>query len=226
MKLFKNSLTIILLIFILRPLQTTAQEYVFDAQRFAAVIANATVRGSAESTHNNYLGKINNNIETINTNAGAVVLAQTIIYNGLSQVNPALKDGIAVKNIAVTSADILSYLQQALDIAKSDPALLLVTTNLQTECRSKTIALISDISNYILKSGDNILADYNARDELLKKVNTQLQVIDGLAYGAWRAMYWAKQRGIIATINPFQNYINHDINTVNQIILNAKYLHQ
>lgn len=203
-----------------------AQEYVLDPQRFTAVISNGTVRSGAESTHNNYLGKINNNIDNINTNMGAVVLAQTIIYYSLSQVNSALKDGIAVKNMAVTSADILNYLQRAIELAKSDPALLLVTSRIQTECRSKTIALISDISNYILKSGDNILADYNARDELLKKVNTQLQIIDGLAYGAWRAMFWAKQRGIIATLNPFQNYINHDINTVNQIILNAKYLHQ
>ncbi|MDP9079974.1 MAG: hypothetical protein M3O71_21315 [Bacteroidota bacterium] len=226
MNRFKNRLAIILLIIILRPFPTIAQEYVFDGRRFAAVVSNASVRSSAESTHNNYLGKINNNFGNINTNMSAVVLAQTIIYNGLSQVNSTLKDGIAVKYMAVTSADILNYLQQALDLAKSDPALLLVTTRIQSECRSKAIALISDISNYILKSGENILADYNARDELLKKVNTQLQVIDGLAYGAWRAMYWAKQRGIIATINPFQNYINHDINTVNQIISNAKYIHQ
>lgn len=226
MNRFTNHLAILLLIIILKPFRTIAQEYVFDARRFAAVISNAIVRSSAESTHNNYLGKINDNIENINTNMGAVVLAQTIIYNGLSQVNSALKDGIAVKNMAVTTADILNYLQQALNLAKSAPALLLVASRIQTECRSKTIALISDISNYILKSGDNILADYNARDELLHKVSTQLQVIDGLAYGAWRAMYWAKQRGIIATINPFQNYINRDINTVNQIILNAKYLHQ
>src|ERR1700761_1690647 len=177
-----------------------AQEYVLDPYRLSDVISNGAVRSGAEATHNNYLGKINNNVEDINTNMSAVVLAQNIIYNGLSQVNSALKDGMAVKNMAVTSADIISYLQQALNLAKSDPALLLVTTKIQSECRSRAIALISDVSNYILKSGDNILADYNARDELLKKVNTQLQIIDGLAYGAWRAMFWAKQQGIFKTL--------------------------
>jgi len=201
-----------------------AQQYVFDPQRFSAVVSNGAVRSSAEATHNDYLDKINNHIEDINTNMSAVVLAQKIIYNGLSQVNSALKDGLAVKNIAVTSADIISYLQQALTLAKSDPALILVTTRIDAECRARAIALATDVSNYILKSGSNILADYNARDELLKKVNTQLQIIDGLAYGAWRAMFWAQQQGIIKALNPFQDYINHDINAANQIIFNAKYL--
>jgi hypothetical protein len=203
-----------------------AQEYVIDPQRFAAVIANGTARSGAESTHKQYLGKINNNVEDINTNMSAVVLAQNIIYNGLSEVNSALKDGLAVKNMAVTSADILNYLQLSLALAKSDPALLLVTTKIDAECRNRAIALIREVSNYILKSGNNILADYNARDELLKKVNAQLQIIDGLAYGAWRAMYWAQQQGIIKALNPFQDYINHDINAANQIIFNAKYLNQ
>jgi hypothetical protein len=202
-----------------------AQQYVFDPQRFSAVVANGAVRSGAEATHNDYLGKINNNVEDINTNMSAVVLAQNIIYNGLSQVNSALKDGLAVKNMAVTSADILSYLQQALALAKSDPALLLVTTQIDAECRTRAIALLSDVSGYILKSGSNILADYNARDELLKKVNTQLQIIDGLAYGAWRAMYWAQQEGVVKALNPFQDYINRDVTYVNQIIFNAKYLH-
>jgi len=201
-----------------------AQEYVLDPYRLSAVISNGAVRSGAEATHNNYLGKINNNVEDINTNMSAVVLAQNIIYNGLSQVNSALKDGLAVKNMAVTSADILGYLQQALTLAKSDAALLLVTTRLQNECSSRVITLVNDVSGFILKSGSNVLADYNARDELLKKVNTQLQIIDGLAYGAWRAMYWAQQQGIIKALNPFQDYIDHDINAANQIIFNAKYL--
>ena len=78
----------------------------------------------------------------------------------------------------------------------------------------------------MLKSGDNILADYNGRDQLLKKVTNTLQILDGLAYGAWRAMYWAKQRGIIASINPWQDFINKDKYFVQQIITNAKYLNQ
>jgi hypothetical protein len=201
-----------------------AQQYVFDPQYFTSVVSNGAVRSSAEQTHNQYLGKIHNNIDDININVGSVVTAQTIIYNSLSNVNSALKDGLAVKNMAFITNDMISYLNLSLELAKAEPYLLLFATNIQNEMRIKAVGLVSDVSAYVLKSGDNVLADYNSRDQLLRKVTQRLQILDGLAYGAWRAMYWAKQRGIVTSIDPFQTYINRDKLFVQQIIQNSKYL--
>lgn len=217
---------IVLLLTFCFKLSVHAQQYVFDPKYFVSVEANQAVRSSAEETHNQYLGKINNNIEDLNTNVGSVVLAQTIIYNGLSNVNSALKDGLEVKYMATITADMINYLNQALALAKSEPYLLLFATNIANEMKVRSVALVSEVSSYVLKSGDNILADYNGRDQLLKKVTTTLQILDGLAYGAWHAMYWAKQRGIIASINPWLDLINKDKYFVQQIITNAKYLNQ
>jgi hypothetical protein len=203
-----------------------AQSVVFDPQHFLAVMENGSVRSGAESTHNQYLGNINSNLNNINTNVGSVVLAQTIIYNALSDVNSALKDGIAVKNMSVEISDMVSYLNECLAMAKDDPYLLLFASNIESEMVTKSTALLTDVSGYILKEGGNVLADYNSRDELLRKVTQQLQILNSLAYRAWRAMYWAKERGLIASLNPFQAYINKDKQFVAQIIANAKYLKQ
>ncbi len=203
-----------------------AQQYVVDPWHFAAVTENAAVRSSAEATHDQYLGKISNNITDLNTNLGSVILAQTIIYQSLSNVNSALKDGLAVKNMTIIIADITNYIQQALSLAKSDPALLLVASSITSQMRARATLLVTDVSWYILKDGDNVLANYSARDELLHKVTQQLQIIDGLAYGTWRAMYWAKQRSIVYSLNPFSGYIDQDKSVVSQIIRNAKYLRQ
>jgi uncharacterized Zn ribbon protein len=204
----------------------SAQEYVIDYQHLVVVTENAAVRSSAEVTHDQYLGKINNNINNLNTNVGSVVLAQTMIYEGLSNVNSALKDGLAVKNMAVIIADMTGYIRQALDMAKSEPYLLVFAENISAEMQKRSFALVTDVSGYILKEGDNVLADYNSRDQLLRKVVTQLQILDGLAYGTWKAMYWAKERGVIASLNPFATYISQDSRIVSQIIQNAKYLRQ
>jgi hypothetical protein len=201
-----------------------AQEYVFDPQVCISVIENQVVRSSAETTHQQYLGKINTNINNINTNMGSVVLAQNMIYQGLSNVNSALKDGLAVKNLAVITADMTRYIKQALELAKSDPALLLFAGRISNEMRTHSVALVTDVSKYILKEGDNVLADYNARDELLRKVTQQLQILDGLAYGAWRSMFWAKERGVTASLDPFAGYISKDKLFVSRIISSAKYL--
>ena len=201
-----------------------AQEVVFDAQHFAAVMENGAARNSAEIAHNKYLSKISDNLSDIGINVSTVVLAQTIIYNALSDVNSALKDGIAVKNMSVMVSDMISYLDQCLTLAKTQPYLVLFASNIESEMVTKSIGLLTQVSGFILKEGGNVLADYNARDQLLAKVNQQLAILDGLAYGAWRAMYWAKEKGLLASLNPYANWINKDINFANQIIFNAKYL--
>ncbi|WP_432328090.1 hypothetical protein ACRQ5D_34120 [Mucilaginibacter sp. P25] len=218
----KNLISILLGTFCFTGVQ--AQKAVFDSKHYQSVIANASVRSSAEITHEQYLSKINTDIDDLNTNTGSVVLAQDMIYRGLSNVNSALKDGMQVRYIASVTLDITAYLNDCLDLTKEDPFLLVFAKPMTAELRQRCAALLSEVSGFILKEGDNVLADYNARDQLLQKVVTQLQIIDGLAYGAWRAMYWAKQQGLFKSMNPFRDFINHDRDYVTQIIRNAKYL--
>ncbi|NVM66926.1 hypothetical protein FHW88_005244 [Mucilaginibacter sp. SG538B] len=201
-----------------------AQKAVFDSKQYQSVIANAGVRSSAEITHQQYLSRINTDLDDLNTNTGSVVLAQNMIYRGLSNVNSALRDGMQVKYIASVSVDITAYLNGCLELTKEDPFLLVFAKPMTAELRQRCAALLSEVSGFVLKEGANVLADYNARDELLQKVVTHLQIIDGLAYGAWRAMYWAKQQGLCKSMNPFRDFINHDRDYVTRIISNAKYL--
>jgi len=203
-----------------------AQYVVFDPQHFATVIENGSVQSAAESTHSQYLDKINNNLQTINTNVGSVVVAQTMIYQGLSNVNSALKEGLAVKDMASIIADIVGYTNQTLAIARSEPYLLLFTQQYATEIQGRATRLLTDVSSFILKQGDNVLADYNSRDQLLRHARQELQIISGLAYGAYRAVFWAREKGIIASVNPYAAWINNDKVFVDDIIRNAKYLNQ
>jgi hypothetical protein len=203
-----------------------AQEVLIDPGHFQAAFDNGVVRSGAEVAHQQYLTGISQDIDNLNINTGAVVLAQNMIYQGLSNVNSALKNGLEVKNMTMVVADMTGYIAQALDLARSDPYLLVFARQISADMKSRALALVNDVSSYVLKSGGNMLADFNARDQLLHKIIQQLQLLDGLAYGAWKAMYWAKERGFIASATPFANYINRDKAYVLQIIQNAKYLKQ
>ena len=201
-----------------------AQEYVIDPQYLASVEANQAMRMGAEQTHNDYLNKINNNLNNLNMNVGSVVTAQSIIYNGLANVNSALKDGLEVKYMATITRDMISFVDQALTLATAQPYLLLFATGIANEMKARAVLLVSDVSGFVLKDGDNVLADYNGRDQLLRKVTMRLQILDSLAYGAWRAMYWASQQSMLYNLNPWQAYINKDKLFVQRIISAAKYL--
>jgi hypothetical protein len=200
------------------------QEVVVDVRHALVVQENQAVRMAAEGTHQQYLDKIGEDIRTVNTNAGSVVLAQTLVYNALANVNSVFRDGLMMKTIALTVADIKRYLAASLTLTRDDPFLLLVASQVQSEFAAKAGLMVSDISGFILKEGGNVLADYNGRDELLRHVLGQLQILDGMAYGAWKSMYWAKERGVLKTLNPFAGYINTDRQMVYRIIQSAKFL--
>ena len=201
-----------------------AQTVVYDQKHLQAVTENAAARIMGEVTHQQYLERIDQNIQTINVNTGSVVLAQSIIYNGLSNVNSALKNGLAMRELTVMVAEILRYSNQMLETAQGEPYLLLFAEEIGAEMKSRSLRLVTDVSGFILSS--NILTDYNSRDQLMRRVTQELQIIRGLAYGAYQAMYWTKQRGIFKTVNPFKDFINSDRQVVTNIIQNAKYLKQ
>lgn len=203
-----------------------AQRVVYDKKHLQSVTENAVVRQSAELTHNQYLEKIDQNLQNINANTSAVVTAQSIIYDGLSNVNSALKNGLMIRNMGVIIADLVGYSNQMTEMARAEPYLLLFAEDFSRQMTARSARLATDVSGFVLKEGSNVLADYNSRDQLVRRVCQELQLISSLVYGAWKAMYWAKQRGVFKSLNPFQEFIYQDRQYVEDILRNAKYLKQ
>ena len=203
-----------------------AQRVVYDKKHLQSVSENAVVRQSAELTHNQYLEKIDQNLQNINANTSAVVTAQSIIYDGLSNVNSALKNGLMLRNMGMIITDLMSYANQMIQMARAEPYLLLFAEDFSRQMTLRSTRLVTDVSGFVLKEGSNVLADYNSRDQLVRRVCQELQLISSLVYGAWKAMYWAKQRGVFKSLNPFQEFIYQDRQYVEDIIRGAKYLKQ
>lgn len=195
-----------------------AQVVVFDPRHFATVNENGAVRLAAENTHNNYLKTINNRLDDINLNISSVVMVQTLIHNSLTQVNQALKIGLTVMQIGQISNEIIKESSNMIAIAKTDPVLLLFAEDVARQMKSRGVNLVSEVSGFILKEGDNVLMDFEKRDALLRKVILELRVMRALCYSMSRSMYWAKVNGVLKTANPYRDFINQDTRLVNDIL--------
>ena len=219
----KNLIWFFLLLFSLN--KTFSQSAVNDPQHFATVNENDGARELAETTHRKFLDSINSSLNNININVSSVVLAQTLIYQGLSNVNSALKNGLALKNLSVLVIDITKYSDAMLVLAQTDPALLLFSESYIKEIKTRALSLLTETSGFILND-TNILMDFEKRDKLMNDITRQLQIINSLTYGAWRAMYWANVKGIFKALNPWQGFIDQDKAMVSSIISHTKYLRQ
>ncbi|MFD2964378.1 MULTISPECIES: hypothetical protein [Olivibacter] len=203
---------------------TKAQSIVFDPGHFAIVNENGAVRLAAENTHNNYLNTIRNRLDDITLNISSVVIVQTLIHNSLTQVNQALKSGIAAAQVARISAEIIQESNTMIAIAGSEPYLLLFAEDVARQMKSRGVNLVSEVSAFVLKEGTNVLMDYEKRDALLRKVILELKVMRALCYSMGRSMYWAKMNGVLKTANPYRDFINQDTRMATDIIRNYQLL--
>ncbi|WP_316738463.1 hypothetical protein [Pedobacter aquatilis] len=202
----------------LLPIIAKAQRVVFDRDHFNIVNENGAVRLGSELTHNSLLNTINSRLSDIQLNLSAVVLVQDIIFRSLSEVDDGLKSAIAVQQIGGLCIEITASTAKVVELAKSNPALLLFAESVAADAKRRGYDLLLEVSTLVLKEGDNLLMDFEKRDALLKKISLELKVIRALVFSMEKSMYWARLKGIFRSLNPYQNFINRDEQLINNII--------
>ncbi|MEB2774579.1 hypothetical protein SYJ56_04635 [Algoriphagus sp. D3-2-R+10] len=201
-----------------------SQTMVFDKNHFIIVNANAAMRNVSEIGYHQTLDIIRQNTDDIILNSSSLAMVQTMIVNSLTQVNEGFKDALQVKIIAETVLDISSISSEAFELASGNPVLFLFVEEYTLQAKTRSVKLATEISSLILNEGDNLLMNYNVRDELLNSVQKELQVILVLVLSARNSIYWAKTNGIIRSLNPYQSYVNKDLALINEIIIKQKIL--
>jgi hypothetical protein len=202
-----------------------AQEVVVDPTTSAAILVNSGVINSQLNTTNNNLSAIQKGQLAITGQLVIVNKLQNDIYKGLSQVASVVSNLTSIKEIASCGTDIVNDVGQAVTIAKSDPVLLLFAEQGAREFETRAVTLSADVSAFVLKGGSNLM-DAGERGKLLYHIESEMEILRGIAYGMGRAMYWAKMRGIWASLNPWEEWKNMDVQIANDVINNAKYLKQ
>jgi len=203
----------------------SAQIYV-DPTTAAATAAHAGVIKSGLSRTSDNLTLVQRAQLAVIGQLGIVNDLQSTIYRGLSEVSGVMRSLLSVKDIYEISQDIVIDVNKAINISSSEPLLLLFAESGAREFRSRSINLAAEVSTFVLKDGWEVLMDSGERAKLLNRIVTELTILRGVAYGMYRTMYWARQRGILNSLNPYAGYINIDKRIADDIIRNAKMLKQ
>jgi len=221
----KSKFFLFLLIVSIHP-HLDAQELVVDPVTSGSIAVNAALINSQMTTTNNNLSLISKGQLAVTGQLTIVNTLQNDIYKGLSQVASVISNLSSIKEIADCGTDIVTDVEQSLTLAQSDPVLLLFAEQGAREFEAKAVTLSADVSAFVLKSGGDNLMDSGERGKLLNHIQSQMQLLRGIAYGMQRAMYWAKMRGIFQSLNPWATWQNMDVRIANDVITNAKYLKQ
>jgi hypothetical protein len=218
-----KSFRIILLTFFVQNM-VKAQAIVIDPAVSGAIIMNSsTINGQLNTTNSN-LSAISRGQMAVSAQLVIVNDLQARIYKGLSEVSSVINNLTTIKEIGQCGSDIVTDVGGAVQLARSNPSLLLFAEQGTRDFQSRAIKLAAEVSAFVLQGGKNNLMDSGERGKLLNHIQSEMQILRGIAYGMKQAMYWAKMNGIWRELNPWATWQNQDVRIADEVLNNAKYL--
>ncbi|WPU95768.1 hypothetical protein SNE25_09580 [Mucilaginibacter sabulilitoris] len=193
-----------------------------DPTTAAAMSLHSSVINAQLNKTNDKLTMIGRGQLAVTGQLTAVNDVQQIIYKGLSEVASALRSLLAIKDIADIGGDIITDIQKATAIARTNPALLLFAENSAREFKNRTTNLAAEVGSFILAGGHHNLMDSGERAKLLNRIVSEMMIIRGVVYGMYRSMYWARERGIFNSLDPYAGFVNTDNSIADDILGNSK----
>lgn len=200
------------------------QAVYIDAAVSGATAAHAAVINSQLDATNERLTLIERGQLAITGNLTIVNTMQDKIYKGLSEVSSILTNLSNVQEIGRMATAISSDLKDVMELAGENPALLLFAERNATMFQQRATSLALEVSNFVLKGGEANLMDAGERTKLINQVLTEMIILRSYTYGMYRSMYFAQMKGFVRALNPFQGYINIDIQLAQDIARKTKSL--
>lgn len=201
-----------------------AQVLYVDPMTSGAIFAHSnTIDGQLKKTNSN-LTLIQRGQLAVTGQLVIVNDLQDRIYKGLTEVAGVIHSLNTIKEIGDIGIDIVSDVDKSIVIAKSNPVLLLFAEESARDFKTRATRLAIEVSSFVLKGGRDNLMDSGERSKILNHIADELRILRGLAYGMHRAMYWAKMQGIFRALNPWQEWVNMDVQIANDVLRDAKYL--
>ncbi|MEB2786541.1 hypothetical protein [Algoriphagus persicinus] len=195
-----------------------------DVAVSGATAAHSAVINSQLKATNERLTLIERGQLAITGNLTIVNTMQDKIYKGLSEVSSILTNLSNVQEIARMATAISGDLNEVTDLAGENPALLLFAERNATMFQQRATSLALEVSSFVLKGGETNLMDAGERSKLINQILTEMVILRSYTYGMYRAMYFAQMKGFVKALNPFQGYINVDIQLAQDIARKAKTL--
>ena len=214
------------LFLILIMISTTAQGQLIymDPAVAGAQAAHSSMLNNRLKDTNEKLGLIEKGQLAIAGELTVVNAMQEKIYAGLTEVNAVLSNLYQIKEIQRIGTGIISDINDIMVIAKEHPQFLIFAEKNAGLFKEKAAALSLEVSQFVLKGGKDNLMDSGERAKLLNMILEKLLILRSYSYGMYRSMYFAQMRGLFKSLNPFQGYVEMDMNIMSDIINKRQYL--
>ena len=196
-----------------------SQQVVINEKLLAQLTKNQAVRLSSDKLFFNSYEKQKQLYDDIKGKITQVVSIQEYIYNKLTNVNMAIKQGKQMQYLYQYFGEIAQNSGEMLSLSSKNPEYAILLSKYYVFITDEGLKLKKEVTEEILRESNDFLMDPYDREILLRKIFDRARLINGTILYINLVLKNAKQTPYIYQIPVLSNYVNLDKMIVKDIIM-------
>ena len=205
-------------------LQLNAQTLVYNDKLLVQLTKNQAVRLASNESYLNSYEKQKKTYDDINQKIAQIVAIQEYIYDKLTNVNSAIRQGKQLYYLSKTFAQIGINANDVLSLTAQHPEYAILLNRFYIGATQELLKMQSELTNDILHEENDFLMDPYDRQELIQNLSTKAQMINGYLICIKIRLKNAKKTPYIYQIPTINTYVNLDRMIVKGIIEKYKFI--
>ena len=217
-------ITIILISIFAGMLSVKGQTVVLNDQLLAQITKNQAVRLASNESFLNSYEKQKKLYEDVNQKIAQVVAIQQFIYEKLTNVNVAIKQGKQLYYLSNTFVQIGQNANEVLSLTAQNPQYAILLNRYYIAATQELIKMQTELVNDILREDADFLMDPFDRQAVIQKLSTRANMINGFLVCIRIRLKNARKIPYIYQIPTINTYVNLDRAIVKNIMQNYQFI--
>ena len=217
-------ITIILISIFAGMLCVKGQTVVLNDQLLAQITKNQAVRLASNESFLNSYEKQKKLYEDVNQKIAQVVAIQKFIYEKLTNVNAAIKQGKQLYYLSNTFVQIGQNANEVLSLTAQNPQYAILLNRYYIAATQELIKMQTELVNDILREDADFLMDPFDRQAVIQKLSTRANMINGYLVCIRIRLKNARKIPYIYQIPTINTYVNLDRAIVKNIMQNYQFI--
>ena len=217
-------MTIILISIFAGMLSVKGQTVVLNDQLLAQITKNQAVRLASNESFLNSYEKQKKLYEDVNQKIAQGVAIQKFIYEKLTNVNAAIKQGKQLYYLSNTFVQIGQNANEVLSLTAQNPQYAILLNRYYIAATQELIKMQTELVNDILREDADFLMDPFDRQAVIQKLSTRANMINGYLVCIRIRLKNARKIPYIYQIPTINTYVNLDRAIVKNIMQNYQFI--
>ena len=205
-------------------LQLNAQTVVYNDKLLMQLTKNQAVRLASNESYLNSYEKQKKTYDEIKQKIAQVVAIQEYIYDKLTNINSAIKQGKQLYYLSKTFVQIGINANDVLSLTVQHPEYAILLNRFYIGATQELLKMQSELTNDILHEENDFLMDPYDRQVLIQNLSTKAQMVNGYLICIRIRLKNARKTPYIYQIPTINTYVNLDRAIVKNILANYNFI--